>query len=207
MSRDKFMRSIFLIVCFLFFCGSFCLAQQTNEVENQVDFETVLDKVLPIEQRLGLNIGFRTHRDLYTETLEYSFLFSLDFPTSKVSIVTREADTVSVYDQLATLRRQNPKATIEHLTQQIKVKEQTLTEVECPQLKQLFFSFEKINFRSPSSDLIVLHPMIYEIKSRFGGGDMYLTFVEEEQPLVKWALRVKAAANSCAAKAKKPIKK
>ncbi len=188
-------------------CGSFCLAQQTNEAENQVNFEAALDTVLPIEQRLGLNIGFRTHRDLYTDTLEYSFLLSFDYPTNKVTIVIREADTISIHDQLAALRLRSPKATSEDLTQQIKVKERNLTEAECPQLKQLFFSFEKINFRSPSSDLIVLHPMIYEIKSRFGGGDMNLTFVEEDQPLVKWALRVKAAANSCLAKAKKPMKK
>ena len=201
------MRSTFLTICFLLLCGSFCVAQQTNEAENQINFETVLDKVLPIEQRLGLNIGFRTRRDLYTDTLEYSFLLSFDNPTNTVSIVTREADTISIYDQLAAIRRRSPKATIEDLTQQIKVKERNLTETECPQLKQLFFGFEKINFRPPSSGLIVLHPMIYEIKSSFGGGDMYLTFVEDEQPLVKWALRVKAAANSCVAKAKKPIKK
>jgi hypothetical protein len=192
------MRSTLLTISLLFSCSLICLAQQNDTSESHFDFSVVLNRVLPIEQQGGLNIGFRSYRDLYTETLEYSFLLSYDPPKDKVSFVSRAADSISIHNQFSLLRRQNPTATIENLAKQIKIEELFLSEDKCPDLRKLFFSFEKIRFRSPSSDLIVLHPMIYEIKSSFAAGDMYLTFVEKEQPLVKWALKVKTNADGCA---------
>lgn len=196
------MRFILPTLCLLFLFSTICLAQKRDGSEKQVSFEVVLNRVLPIEERLGLNIGFRSHRDLYIETLEYSFLLSFNHPNNKVSFISRAPEGISVANQFLALSRQNPNAAIEDLIKQIKIKRQTLTEEQCPALRQLFFSFEKISFRPPSSELIVLHPMIYEIKSSFGAGDMYLTFVEKDQPIVKWAFIVKAVAEMCVANLK-----
>jgi hypothetical protein len=189
-----------LFLTALFLCLLICQPcwAQTDEDWDWVNdhFGSVLEELLPIEQRLGMNIGFRSHRDLYTNVLEYSFLLTYDYPTNKVSAVVRAADSVSLYDQLMTLHRKNPTESIDNLKKQLKIKESHFTDVECPALRTLFFQYNKIRFHAPSLQLIILHPMIYEIKSGVAAGDMYLSFVEEHQPLVAWALRVKRALNA-----------
>lgn len=194
-------KSIAALIAALFLCLQVCRPSvaQTEEdwawVNNH--YGSVLEELLPIEQRLGLNIGFRSYRDLHPEIMEYSFVLNFDYPSNKVSAVQKVADTGSVYDQLMALHRQRPEESIESLKKQIKITESHLTQAQCPAIRTLFFQFDKIQFHAPSPWKITLHPMIYEIKSGVAGGSMYLTFVEENQPIVGWSLRVKKAIKNC----------
>src|SRR5713226_4786109 len=153
---------------------------------------------MPIERGELMNLGFRAHRDLYTNVLEYSFLLTYDYPRNTVTAVERVPETTSIYDQLMKLHRQKPNESIDNLKKLVHIKETHLTESQCPAIYALFFQFNKIRFHGPPPDLIVLHPMNYEIKSNVGAGDMHLLFVEPNQPLVRWALRVQSALKACA---------
>jgi hypothetical protein len=175
---------------------------QTDEDWDWVNnhFASIFNQLMPIERDDLINIGFRTHRDLHTEVLEYSFLLTLDYPANTITGVERVANGISIYDQLMKLHRQNPNESADNLKKQIRINEKHFTQTKCPAIRALFFQFDKIRFHGPSIDLVLLHPLYYEIKSDVGAGNMHLVFVEPNQPLVKWSMRVKSALKVCASR-------
>jgi hypothetical protein len=160
-------------------------------------FPSALNELLPIEQEPDAYIGFRSHRDLHHNVFEYSFLLSKDYPANRVTAVVRMADSVTLYDQLMSLHRRNPAESYENLKGQLKIKEWRFTDAECPALEPLFERFSRTRFRPPSPELLVLHSMIYEIRTSASAGDMRLVFIERENALVAWALNIRRAAESC----------
>ena len=194
-------KSKFLLVTIvaLILCFATTSDAQTDAERDWVDsrFWPVVEELMPIERDQLMNVGFRTHRDLYRNILEYSFLLTYDYPKNAVTGVQRIPETVSIYDQLMRLHQQNPNESIDNLKKLVRIKEAHFTEQQCPAIHSLFFEFNKISFHGPPSDLIVLHPMVYEFKSNVGAGNMYLSVVEPNQPLVRWALRVQSTLKAC----------
>lgn len=188
-----------LVICLCLFICSVCSAQ-TEEDFNWVGryHSAALREFLPIEQEAGTNIAFRSHQSFYNNVLEYSFILSKDYPTNQVTVVVRMADSITLYDQLLALHRRNPSASYESLKSQLRIREQLFSEADCPAIKSLFDRFSQLRFRPPSADLLILHPMIYRIHTNAIAGIMDLSFVEEDNALVAWALSVRRTLEGCA---------
>ncbi len=192
------MKLILLASCMCLLICSPCIAQTEEDFDWVGQHHTpALNDLLPIEQEPGAYIGFRSHRDLHHNVPEYAFLLTKDYPANRVTAVVRVADSVTLYDQLMSLHRRNPAETYENLKGRLKIKEWRFTDAECPTLGPLFERFSRIRFRPPSPELVVLHPMIYEMRVSVAAGDMRLVFIERENALVAWALNVRRALEGC----------
>ncbi len=164
-------------------------------------FPSVLDELLPLPKHRQVDVAYRSHRDLYTEVLEYSFVIS-QRPGEKLRADVREADGVSMYNQIMALHRQAPGMPIDTLKKELRVKVRSVTEDGCPALRQRLREFYRVRFRPPKTDLIILHPMVYEIRSIATLGDMDLVLVDDAHPLVHWALETRSALAACTSKLK-----
>ena len=193
------MKLILTAVCICLLTCSPCSAQAENDFDwAGRHFSSAMNELLPIEPDLGATVGFRSHRDLHHNVLEYSFLLSKDYRTNRVTAVVRVADSITLYDQLRALHRRNPSESYENIKSQLEIREWRFTEAECPAIRPSFDRFSRVRFRPPSPDLIVLHPMIYEIRTSAIAGNMRMVFVEENNALIIWALNVRRALESCA---------
>ena len=195
------MKSILIAACACLFICAPCRAQTEGEIEwVNKHFGPVTAELLPIAEGTNTYVGFRAHRDLHNNVLEYSLLLNPTYPGDRVEGVLRVADTATLYDQLMALHRRGTGEPIENLKNQLKVKEVRVAEAECPALRAAFLKFSKIPFRAPDPYLLILHPMVYEFEANPLSEHMSLTVAESNHPLVKWALNTRRALEICVAK-------
>jgi len=152
---------------------------------------------MPIGKETAAYVGFRSHRDLHNNVLEYSLLLKLNYQTNRVDAVVRVADSVTLYDQLMSLHRKNQTESIESLKKQLKIKEFRTTEADCPALRSQFKKFSKIKFRTPDPYLISLHPTVHEFQVNPVSEYMRLVVVESDHPLVVWAMNTGRIVETC----------
>jgi hypothetical protein len=194
------MKLILIAACSCLFICAPCRAQTEEEIEwVNKHFRSVMVGLLPIEEGTDTYVGFRAHRDLHNNVLEYSLLLNLNHPADRVEGVLRVADSATLYEQLMALHRRGTGEPIENLKKQLKVKEFRVTEAECPALRAAFLKFSKIPFRAPDPYLLILHPMVYEFEVSPLSEHMGLAVAESNHPLVKWALSTRRALEACVA--------
>ena len=128
---DKDMKLILIAACMCLLVCLPCSAQTEEDFEwVGRHFTSALNEFLPIELETGANVGFRSHRDLYNNVFEYSFILSKDYPTNRVTAVVKMADSITLYDQLMALHRRNPSASYENLKSQLRIREWRFSEAE-----------------------------------------------------------------------------
>ena len=194
-------KLILIAACICLFVFSPCSAQTEEEIEwVNKHFRSVMVELLPIEEGSDTYVGFRAHRDLHNNVLEYSLLLNLNYPADKVEGVVWVADSATLYDQLMTLHRRGPTEPIVNLKKQLKVRELRISEAECPALRAAFQKFSKIPFRAPDPYLLILHPMVYEFEVSPLSEHMRLVVAESSHPLVKWALNTRRVLDICEAR-------
>lgn len=200
------LRHAVLFIAAMCFAVSVPTLAQTNADWDWVNehFTKTLDELFPIEQPTGTYIAYRSHRDLYTEILEYSFVIGYD-PAEKGSGLqpyltahVRIADSVSLYNQLMALHRARPSQAVKALQSKLRVRRWDLTEKQCPAVRSTFVQFQQLHFAAPHFDVIVLHPVVHEVHVQAGDGDMRIDMWDQENPLVKWALETRHDLESCA---------
>jgi len=208
------MRRIYLIalpIAFLFLSGELTLAQSEEDwgwVNKH--FAAALDHFMPLEQRFGMHIAYRSNRDLHTDMLEYSFVMGLDAnpgntPGLKnyLTAHVRVADTSSIYDQMMKLHRLHPNATFDDISGMLKVKSWDVDEKTCPAIRTQYEKVKKLQFPIPmDEDVIFIHPLIHSFRFSFGTGDVNATFVDPKNSLVKWSLETRGLLEKCISEAK-----
>ena len=191
------MKMILVAVCVCLFVCSPCSAQTEEEIEwVNKHFRSVMTEVLPIQEGTNTYVGFRAHRDLHNNVLDYSLLLNLNYSADQVEGVVRMADS-ALYDQLMSLHRRSPAEPIEYLKKQLKVQEYRVTEAMCPTLRAAFQKFSKIPFRAPDPYLLILHRMLYEFELSPSSEHIRLVVAEGNHALVKWALNTRRALDIC----------
>src|SRR5215470_8198523 len=102
--------SLLLLLC----AASILYSQQVQESHpSEADwqwmnehFGPAFERLIPLKRTSGIYVAYRSHRDLYTEVLEYSFLVGQNVRSNApglqpfLSTHICQADTVSVYDQM-----------------------------------------------------------------------------------------------------------
>jgi uncharacterized protein YlaN (UPF0358 family) len=165
----------------------------------------VLDNLMPIKDPVGMYVGYRSVRDYVTSELEYSFVigyapdkrgYGLD---RSLSAHVRMADSVSVHDQIMKIHIAAPAEDAGSIQQGIKLKVANLTEESCPAIRTQMNKLQQLDFRIPSikTDEIIIHPLNHEFHVQTGMGNMNFNLVDEEHPMVKWALETQHALEAC----------
>ncbi len=167
-------------------------------------FDKALHDLFPIDERYGVYVAYRSHRDLHTDVLEYSFVIGTE-NSDTVSGLPRylaahvqEAESTSVYDQMMALHREFPNRSADDIQKDVRVKRWKLTEMNCPAIKVQFSKFQQLRLALPKFDVVMLHPLIHEFRIRAGGGDMGVTLYDDENSLVPWATETRHALEQCA---------
>jgi hypothetical protein len=167
-------------------------------------FGKALHDLFPNEQRAGMYVAYRSHRDLYTNTPEYSFLIGRDAAEiglqPYLSAHVRQADSTSVYDQMMDMHRKAPNTSAEDVQKAVRVKVWDLTEMSCPAVKSQFVKFRRLRLATPQFDVVIIHPLIHEFHIRAGSGDMEITLYDGENSFVAWAIETRHALESCVKK-------
>ena len=202
-SRDYGLFSAALLLCFC--VGGNLSAQSSADwdwMSNHLD--KALHDLFPIDERYGVYVAYRSHRDLHTDVPEYSFVIG----TEKSDTVSglprylaahvREAEPASVYDQMMALHRKFPNRSADDIQKDVHVRKLKLTEMNCPAIKAQFSKFQQLRLAPPQFDVVILHPLIHEFRIRAGGGDMDVALYDDENPLVSWAVETRDALELCA---------
>lgn len=203
------MKLIAVTICICILACRPCAAQQYPSVEEHDwvsgHFFSILDEFLPIGESGALS--YRSYRDLYTDVLEYSFIFSQDWGERRTDVVVRMADSISLYDQIMALHRKNPSESIKSLKTKLKVKERRFDNKSCPAVKSLYDEFYRLNLpmltakeraeRARGVATITLHPMVHTFRAYISGGNMRLVLTEDEHPFVIWAEKTRRILEKC----------
>jgi hypothetical protein len=168
-------------------------------------FDKALHDLFPIDERYGVYVAYRSHRDLHTDVLEYSFVIGPEKSDTVSGLPrylaahVREAESVSVYDQMMALHRKFPNRPADDIQNDIHVKKWKLTEMNCPAIKAQFSKFQQVRLAPPQFDVVILHPLIHEFRIRAGDRDMEAALYDDENALVQWAAETRHALELCAA--------
>ena len=167
-------------------------------------FDKALHDHFPIDERSGIYVAYRSHRDLHTDVPEYSFVIGPEKSDTVsglpryLSAQVREAESASVYDQMMTLHRKFPNRSADDIQKDVHVKKWKLTEMNCPAIKAQFSKFQSLRLAAPQFDIVILHPLIHEFRIRAGDGDMEIALYDDENSLVPWAIETRHALELCA---------
>jgi hypothetical protein len=186
-----------------------CSAQEQKDWSWVNDhFPDVLEEVMPIQERLGFSLGYRSYRDLYRDELESSFVFSRILQEKYITVVLREADSVSIYDQIMALHTKNPGESIEAIKKQLRVKELGFSEQTYPAVRRQYDRFYELRLPMLSGKdraaeargvyIFTLHPRVHTFRADVSGGSMRLVIAEQDHPFVVWAKATLAALKDCA---------
>ena len=166
---SRIIRRILLITLTVISLDTATLLSQTEaewEWANK-HFGQALDALTPLRRVAGPYVVYRAHRDLRTDVPEYWFLIGRDQNEKGYGLHTylsahvRAAETLSIYDQLRSMRRSNEQGDAVSITQKIKLQTWDLNETNCPAIKDEVEKLEELQPKLPklTADTIVLHPM------------------------------------------------
>jgi hypothetical protein len=190
----------------LSFCVSGDLSAQSSADWDWMSnhFDKALHDLFPIDERYGVYVAYRPHRDLHTDVPEYSFVIG----TEKSDTVSglprylaahvREAESASVYDQMMAQHRKFPNRSADDIQKDVHVKKLKLTEMDCPAIKAQFSKLQQTRLALPQFDVVILHPLVHEFRIRAGAGDMDVALYDDENSLVSWAIETRHALELCA---------
>jgi hypothetical protein len=202
-------KLIFATACFCILVCSPCNGQHPSQEQHDwvgERFFSVFEELFPIERS---SIGYRSYRDLYTDELEYSFVFNSLWRERRyvVNAVVRVADSVSLYDQIMALHRRNPNESIESIKGQLRIRERILSEEDCPAVRSQYDEFYRLRLVIQTArdradvargrETIILHPRVHIFRADISGGRMNLILAGSDHPFVRWAEGTRVALENC----------
>jgi hypothetical protein len=173
-------------------------------------YERVLEKALPIDGQGGFFLGYRQNRDYRVEELERSFLYNWTVQKNFLTATVAKADSVSLYDQLVTLRRRGERSTdAEVLAPLIRLRQWRFSETTCPAIRVQHDRFYRLRLdmrsekeRRELADGVIsisLHPLIHHFRADISGGTVDLVVTDQTHEYVKWAEETLRALDVCIA--------
>jgi len=187
----------------LFSCSPRIVSAQSNADWEWVgdSFPSTLHEMFPLEVP-GTYVAYRSHRDLYTDTLEYSFVIARDASANGSSeprfvAQVRQADSISIYDQMMALHRKSPNRSAPSIQKELRLRTWTLAETTCPAVRAQLLKFQQLRLVPPEFDVIVLHPLIHEFHVSAGMGNMEVVLYDEDNSFVQWAVETSRALELC----------
>ena len=193
-------------ILFVSFLGRSSWAQTQDDWDwVNKHFFTVLEELMPVRERLGFSLGYRSYRDLHTSETEFSFVFNRVLQEKYISVIVRQPAARSLYDQVMVAHRNNPNETIETIKKQLTLKEQRFSEQTCRAVRTQYDEFYRLTLpmlsirdrQAKGEFTITLHPRVHTFKADISGGSLQLVIVEDDHPFVSWANRTRRALEHC----------
>lgn len=166
-------------------------------------YYTLLKQKFPIERKIGTYVGYRYSHAPVPGDLEYSFVLVYgpirNMAGDSIPIIAdvHLAETASIYEQVSALREKNPNVDALTIMGKLKIRSSHLNEQQCPAVREQFEKFTKLEFTGPRFDFISLDAPDHEFKIKSSTGDMTFELIDENYPLVKWAVETRLALESC----------
>jgi len=213
--NSKMPKRALMAILFLALLGRNSWAQTQDDWDwVNKHFFTVLDELLPIKERLGFSLGYRSYHDLHVSELEFGFVFNRAPQAKHITVILRQPVDSSLYDQIMTAHRNNPNETIETIKKQLKLREQRLSEQTCRAVRTQFDEFYRLMLPMLSGKerreqrkgkfTITLHPRVHTFNADISGGSLNLVIGEQDHPFVEWANRTRKALENCASSSSNP---
>ena len=158
-------------------------------------FAQAMDTVLPLpEDASGLFI--RAYHDLHHSFPEFSVAISVDRTTGTLHATTLVADKLSIFKQLQALHRTRPAISPAEAFAELRVIRRTASERQCPAVARLNSQFTRLRLAPPELDLIVLHPVVYQLRVS-GSGELSYDIHDPDPAVRAWASRALSLIASC----------
>lgn len=198
-------KLLLLAACLSLLSWQPCRAQEDTDRKWVNDnFQDVLNELLPLGEPA---LGYRSYEDERTQLVEFSLIFEYG-KNGRLNVIVRQADSISLHDQMAALHRNNPSESIESIKKKLKVKAWHLDDSSCPPLKAAYESYFRLNLQMQSAKrraelakgtiTLTLDPTIHSFRSVVSGGFMYLEITDSRHPFAFWARKTRAAIEKCA---------
>jgi hypothetical protein len=171
--------------------------QEDRAVGNE--YLATLSAEFPIDQKLGLHVGYRYSHAPVPGDLENSFVISSGVPGGNQTLHAdlRVADTTSIFEQLTALHLAQPHEPLKELRSKLKVRVSQMTEAECPAVRDQFDKFKKLVFPAPRFDFISVDIPNHEFQIVSSTGEMTFEWLDEKYPLVTWAQETRQSLEPC----------
>lgn len=206
--NSKMRKRALMVILFAALMGRSSRAQTQDDWDwVNKHFFAVLEELMPIEERLGSSLGYRSYRDLYTNEPESSFVFGTTPQQKYMTVIVRQPEATSLYDQIMAAHRKDPNETIESIKKQLKLREQRFSEQTCRAVRTQFDEFYRLTLSMLSARgrreqnkgviTIALHPRVHIFKADISGGSLKLVIGEQDHPFVRWANKTTKALENC----------
>jgi hypothetical protein len=167
-------------------------------------FPIAFEEFFPIQKAEGDFLAVRVHRSGLNDLPEYSIVLEDAQDPHSVRALVREAQGMSLYQQLAALHAAQPSASYDELKREIKVGRWTLSSADCPAVSRQLKAYENIDFVRPrDEDEPDENPILYEFNETLDGGGSVLEYLEN-RALPRWARATRQALDACISSAKRP---
>jgi len=175
------------------------LQDQPDHTWTDKHFLTAFEDFFPIRNGQSDFIAVRAHQNGSNEALEFSFVIENTQDPHAIGSTIREAQGVSLYQQLLALHRQDPSKSYADLRPQLRVQTWNLTAAECPAVLAQFTAFQSIQFVRPrDDDEVGENPILYEINETVAGGSSQVIEFIASRAIPRWANQTRKALLACA---------
>lgn len=167
-------------------------------------YKVLFARIFPLPDA---EVAFLVYRDLYADVPEFACGMRENFRSHVVSADFVTVDGTPLRDQIELIHRQMPGAPLDVVESRIKVKRATITSTECPQLRRMFDSFNRLSLPMKTArdrrlarqgrQEIRLHPVVYSFNVWISGGGATFSLSGREHPFVRWATAAQAVLVTC----------
>jgi hypothetical protein len=191
------MRATAILLVRLCFASSL-LGQDREAIEWASDhFREAFERSFPMATGTS-HVFVRAHHDLHYSFPEFSVTLEYSPLTGVVSLNAREAVEESLFLQLQRLYRSGDPHSFEEVLSGLKVRSISVTDGECPAVREVRKRFNSLRLAPPKIDEIVLHPIIYEVRVEGAAGRLnYDVIGDETTKVASWAKAAIATARTC----------
>ncbi|HXX46339.1 MAG TPA: hypothetical protein VEJ38_16570 [Candidatus Acidoferrales bacterium] len=162
-------------------------------------FQAAFEDFFPTRNFAGDFIAVRAHQNGSNEAPEFSFILENTQDPHAIRATLREAQGVSLYQQLAALHAKDPARSYEDMKPELKVQTWSFTVAQCPAVQAQYNAFENIQFVRPrDEDEPDENPIVYEISETVAGGSSQVIEFMPMRAIPRWAVATHAALRGCA---------
>jgi hypothetical protein len=160
------------------------------------NFHKALDDTLPIQRDCSNCVSYRSYESLQVGDVEYSLLIT---PTGKGYIAhIRMPDKLPLGRQLLAMHQKQKEKTLTSMESELKFKDWNLAEARCPAVKSQYEKLQSLRVSLPSNT-IMMDPTVHEFHVDDYSGTWDLVILEEQHPLVRWAVETQHLLEACTA--------
>jgi len=161
-------------------------------------FLTAFEDFFPIRHGEGDFIAVRAHQNGSHEALEFSFIIENTQDPHRIASTIREAERMSLYQQLLALHRRDPSKSYAELKPELNVRTWNLAVPGCPAILAQFIAFQNIQFVRPRDDAEVeKNPILYEVDETVAGGSSQVIEFIPTRAIPLWANQTRTALLAC----------